>query len=115
MEEYYNSLDIEELFINGFRSAICPLYHEKKKNSKTDLVFLPYNFNFDQKNRDALQINLKESITILLIDTSHNIFHSPVDAKTFELSFQSIDVSKSEKKSLKENTGNKTKNNPEMK
>lgn len=49
----------------------CPYYFSLDKSNIADLVFLPYNYIFDSKIRQRLNMSFKDSI--LLIDEGHNI------------------------------------------
>ena len=97
----YDLIDIEELCTNAVKYEFCPFYLQRNKLIKAEIVFLPYNYIFDQRFRTALKIDLKESNAVLLIDEAHNIVNSLEDAKTFELSYKILDDSLSDIKSLK--------------
>lgn len=64
-------VDIEDLVRIGRMENTCPYYMAKKIVPDADIVFMPYNYLFDPKIRNANQISLKNAIVI--IDEAHNV------------------------------------------
>ena len=67
----YNMCDIEELHKAGKNTRFCPFFFEREKMKKSDIVFLPYNYIVDSAVREALEIDMKN--TIVIIDEAHNL------------------------------------------
>ena len=63
--------DIEELHKAGKNTRFCPFFFEREKMKKSDIVFLPYNYIVDSAVREALEIDMKN--TIVIIDEAHNL------------------------------------------
>lgn len=63
--------DIEDLGHIGRMKNACPYYMAKKMVPFADIVFMPYNYLFDPKIRNANQISLQNAI--LIIDEAHNV------------------------------------------
>ena len=61
--------DIEELHKAGKNTRFCPFFFEREKMKKSDIVFLPYNYIVDSAVREALEIDMKN--TIVIIDEAH--------------------------------------------
>lgn len=63
--------DIEDLGRIGKMENACPYYIAKKMVADADIVFMPYNYLFDPKIRNANNIDLQNAIVI--IDEAHNV------------------------------------------
>ena len=85
----YDCIDIDEMKKIGENSNFCPFYFQRKKKEIADIIFLPYNYVFDQKLLRILKINLTNSI--LIIDEAHNIENVCESAYSAELSTKTID------------------------
>ncbi|TYJ14007.1 hypothetical protein E1A91_A10G089100v1 [Gossypium mustelinum] len=75
-------LDIEDLVQLGRNIGTCPYYGSRSMITSADLVVLPYQSLLSKASREALGLNLKDSIVI--IDEAHNLADSLIsmyDAK----------------------------------
>ncbi|KAL3898360.1 MAG: hypothetical protein SGCHY_002794 [Lobulomycetales sp.] len=79
-------MDIEDLNKFGEEHSCCPYYisQEVFPPSKSDIVFLPYNYLTDPVSRSSQKIDLKNSI--LIFDESHNLESSCRDVSSWEIS-----------------------------
>ena len=64
-------LDIEELVKLGHSCGPCPYLLSKEMTASADIVFMPYNYLIDPKNRMGLDISWENSI--LIFDEAHNL------------------------------------------
>lgn len=64
-------LDIEELGTLGRGNGPCPYYLSREVATTSDIVFLPYNYLIEKKQREHLQVKFENSIVIF--DEGHNI------------------------------------------
>ena len=79
-----NLIDIEELCKNGKKDKFCPFYYQiDKSKSVADIIFMPYNYIFDEDIRNTLNINLKGNI--IIIDEAHNTRQTCEEAKTIQI------------------------------
>jgi len=85
----YNCIDIDEFKRIAEQSNFCPFYFQRRKKDAADIIFLPYNYIFNKKLLNILELNLKCSI--LLIDEAHNIEKVCEDSCSLELSNIQID------------------------
>ena len=85
LEDQKNNLvDIEELCKNGKKNNFCPFYHQIEKSKiLADVIFMPYNYIFDEDIRNTLNINLKGNI--IIIDEAHNTRQTCEEAKTIQI------------------------------
>ncbi|KAJ7951773.1 Helicase-like [Quillaja saponaria] len=68
------ALDIEDLANLGRSMGTCPYYGSRSMVPIADLVVLPYQSLLSKSSREALGLNLKDSI--LIIDEAHNLADS---------------------------------------
>ena len=80
----FNMMDIEDLCKNGKKLQFCPFYQqiEIAKNF-SDIVFMPYNYIFDEDINKIMEIDLENNI--LIIDEAHNIRKVCEDSKSVEI------------------------------
>ncbi|GMH37031.1 hypothetical protein BSKO_04904 [Bryopsis sp. KO-2023] len=78
-------MDIEDLGILGRGTGPCPYFLTREIAKFSDIVFLPYNYLIDKRQRERLPIDLNGSIVIF--DEAHNVEQCCSDAASFE--FQS--------------------------
>ena len=82
--EKNNMLDIEELFKNGKEQTFCPFYQQIEiAKSYSDIVFMPYNYIFDEDISKIMEINITNDI--IIIDEAHNIRRVCEDSKSIEI------------------------------
>ena len=67
----YDGLTVDELKLKAKMYKFCPYFFEKDKSKHADIIFLPYNYIFDNKICSRSNFNLKNSI--LIIDEAHNL------------------------------------------
>lgn len=65
-------LDIEDLVKLGQLSGPCPYLLSKEMASTADIVFMPYNYLIDAKNRMGLGKICWEN-AVLIFDEAHNL------------------------------------------
>ena len=65
-------LDIEDLVTLGRSSGPCPYLLSKEMGSTAEIVFMPYNYLIDAKNRMGLGRICWEN-SILIFDEAHNL------------------------------------------
>lgn len=63
--------DIENANEWGNSKALCPYYGLRSLQAQADITFCPYNYLLDTNIRNAMNINLSNSI--IIIDEAHNI------------------------------------------
>lgn len=63
--------DIEELSILGKTTKTCAYYGTRKAILDADIICVPYNLLLQKSSRDAIGLQLEESIVIL--DEAHNV------------------------------------------
>ena len=82
--EKYNMIDMEDLCRNGKKFLFCPFYQQienAKKNS--DIIFMPYNYIFDEDIRNIMEIDVENNI--IIIDEAHNVRKVCEDSKSVEI------------------------------
>ena len=88
--ERNNMLDIEELFKNGKSQTFCPFYQQIEiAKSYSDIVFMPYNYIFDEDINNIMEIDFSNDI--ILIDEAHNIRKVCEDSKSIEIKSNDFD------------------------
>ena len=65
-------LDIEDLVTLGRASGPCPYLLSKEMAASSDIVFMPYNYLIDAKNRMGLGKICWEN-SVLIFDEAHNL------------------------------------------
>lgn len=81
-------LDIEDLVKLGQLSGPCPYLLSKEMASTADIVFMPYNYLIDAKNRMGLGKICWEN-AVLIFDEAHNLeVHSCVSFPGFGCSLK---------------------------
>ena len=77
-------LDIEELFKNGKAKTFCPFYQQIEiAKSYSDIVFMPYNYIFDEDINKIMEISITNDI--IIIDEAHNIRRVCEESKSIEI------------------------------
>ena len=88
--EKNNMLDIEELFKNGKSQTFCPFYQQIEiAKSYSDIVFMPYNYIFDEDINNIMEIDITNDI--LIVDEAHNIRKVCEDSKSIEIKNNDFD------------------------
>ena len=64
--------EIEQLVKLGNIRGPCPFYLAREMARTADLVFMPYNYLIDSKNRAGLNM-LRLENSILIFDEAHNV------------------------------------------
>ena len=84
INEKVNMMDIEDLVKIGKKLTFCPFYqqYETAKNS-SDIVFMPYNYIFDEDINKIMEIDIENSI--IIIDEAHNVRKVCEDSKSVEI------------------------------
>ena len=86
--ERNNMMDIEELFKNGKLQTFCPYYQQIEiAKSYSDIIFMPYNYIFDEDIYNIMEIDITNDI--IIVDEAHNIRKVCEDSKSIEI--KSID------------------------
>ena len=82
--ERNNCLDIESLCINGKKETFCPFYQQiESAKTYSDIVFMPYNYIFDEYINDIMGIDVENNI--IIIDEAHNIRQVCEESKSIEI------------------------------
>ena len=82
--EKNNCLDIESLFINGKKQTFCPFYQQiESAKSYSDIIFMPYNYIFDEEINKTLEIDIENNI--IIIDEAHNLRQVCEDSKSVDI------------------------------
>ena len=68
----HEPLEIEQLVKMGNIRGPCPFYLAREMARTADLVFMPYNYLIDSKNRSGLNM-LRLENSILIFDEAHNV------------------------------------------
>ncbi|KAK9100891.1 hypothetical protein Scep_024321 [Stephania cephalantha] len=76
-------VDIEELVNIGRTNGPCPYYLSRELHKVVDILFTPYNYLIDRRNRDSLSVLWKDSV--LIFDEAHNLESICADAASFDL------------------------------
>ncbi|XP_017736746.1 PREDICTED: regulator of telomere elongation helicase 1 isoform X3 [Rhinopithecus bieti] len=76
-------LDIEDLVKSGSKHRVCPYYLSRNLKQQADIVFMPYNYLLDAKNRRAHSIDLKG--TVVIFDEAHNVEKMCEESASFDL------------------------------
>lgn len=79
--------DIEDLAELGKQKRVCPYYatREVANNGWAEVIALPYQLLLQKESRDALGINLKNSVVI--VDEAHNLIDTISSLHSMELTF----------------------------
>ena len=103
--EHYSNLelgciDIEDIIKKGKEKFFCPFYTQrlKVKKGKCDLIFMPYNYIFQNEIRKTMEIKLNHNI--LIIDEAHNVRQNCEDAKSIEVNFKDLEEMRSDLKEV---------------
>lgn len=76
-------VDIEELYQEGKQSCFCPFYLGRDTLRFAHVVFLSYNYLFNDGFRDTIDPYLENSI--IIFDEAHNVPGSAEENQSFEL------------------------------
>ncbi|OUM58708.1 hypothetical protein PIROE2DRAFT_34546, partial [Piromyces sp. E2] len=81
--------DIEELASLGIRHENCPYYGSRSASKMAQIITLPYNLLIQKSSREALGLDLKDSI--IIFDEAHNIIDTITNTYSFMLDSNMID------------------------
>ncbi|ORX45561.1 DNA repair helicase [Piromyces finnis] len=81
--------DIEELASLGIRHENCPYYGSRSASKMAQIITLPYNLLIQKSSREALGLDLKDSI--IIFDEAHNIIDTITNTYSFMLDSDMID------------------------
>lgn len=76
-------LDIEEAAAGGMEAGVCAYYAARKALPLAEVVALPYNLLLSAPSRQALGLDLTDSVVV--IDEAHNIINSVIDVHSVTL------------------------------
>ncbi|XP_015683954.1 regulator of telomere elongation helicase 1, partial [Protobothrops mucrosquamatus] len=62
---------------------VCPYYLSKSLKQQADIIFMPYNYLLDSKNRKGHNLDLKGAVVIL--DEAHNVEQLCEELSSFDL------------------------------
>lgn len=80
--------DIEELVVNGQKVKACPYYASRQAAADAQIVVLPYNTLLHKSTREAIGINLKDSVVV--VDEAHNLLETVGHIHSVEISGKQI-------------------------
>ena len=95
----YDNKTINEMKIIGKKQKFCPFYYEKEKCQNSDIIFLPYNYIFDNKIFKRMPFDISNSI--LIVDEGHNIPQTCSDSFSIDLNTNLIEAVMHELKTVK--------------
>ena len=82
--EKNNCIDIESLCINGKKQTFCPFYQQiESAKSYSDIIFMPYNYLFDEDINNIIGIDVENNI--IIVDEAHNLRQVCEDSKSVEI------------------------------
>ena len=88
--EKTNMMDIEDLCKNGRYYTFCPFYQQIDISKKyADIIFMPYNYIFDEDINNILEIDIENNI--IIIDEAHNVRKVCEDSKSVEIKSTDFD------------------------
>ncbi|KAH0619285.1 hypothetical protein JD844_019210 [Phrynosoma platyrhinos] len=76
-------MDVEDLVKNGNKHRVCPYYLTRNLKQQADIIFMPYNYLLDPKNRRAHNLDLKG--TVVILDEAHNVERLCEELASFDL------------------------------
>ncbi|EGR30093.1 regulator of telomere elongation helicase 1, putative [Ichthyophthirius multifiliis] len=102
LEEIFSTdiMDIEELRQNGQKNGFCPYFHSRRVKDCVDIIFMPYNYIFDNQNASPFNIELTNSI--LIFDEAHNIAKIAEESTSFSITIKNLEAIETEIKLLRE-------------
>ncbi len=68
----YDNKDIEEMYQIGDLNEFCPFHFGRNKMEIADIIFLPYNYLFDETIKKTLPNDIYKN-SVFIIDEGHNI------------------------------------------
>ena len=90
LSEKFNLLDIEDLCKSGRNFEFCPFYQQiEKAKNYSDIVFMPYNYIFDEDISSIMEIDIRNNI--IIIDEAHNVRKVCEDSKSVEIKSNDFD------------------------
>ena len=79
--EKINMMDIEDLCKAGRYHTFCQFYQQIEISKKfADIIFMPYNYIFDEDINNILEIDIENNI--IIIDETHNVRKVCEDSKS---------------------------------
>ena len=88
--EKNNCLDIESLCALGKKQTFCPFYQQiENAKSYSDIIFMPYNYIFDEDINNIMDIDVENNI--IIIDEAHNLRQVCEDSKSVEINEDDFD------------------------
>ena len=82
--EKVNMMDIEDLYKYGEKFNFCPFYQQIEiAKNYSDIVFMPYNYIFDEDINNIMGIDIENNI--IIIDEAHNVRKVCEDSKSVEI------------------------------
>lgn len=81
--------DIEDAYKFGKAHIACPYYGSRSLQEQADITFSPYNYLLDPSIRQAMDINLSQSI--IIFDEAHNIEDICRESASFVIDTKQID------------------------
>ncbi|GJQ13595.1 hypothetical protein GpartN1_g5386.t1 [Galdieria partita] len=93
--------DIEDLVRIGKRHNLCPYFASQELMKRAELIFCPYSYLLDPVVRNAMQVELSNSVVIL--DEAHNIEDVCREAASCEVSIEELEQVRTELETLEMN------------
>ena len=101
-------LDIEELKILAKEVKFCPLYYMRNYAQFSEIIFMSYNYIFNDIFRGIMKIGPLLNDSILVVDEAHNILNLCEDSKTKSIDYKNI-IDEIKRLNDEKNTNNKEK------
>ena len=83
-------LDIEDLKLEAENKYFCPLYYLRQKIEIADIIFMSYNYIFNDIFRYIMKIGPLLEDSIIIVDEAHNILSLCEDSKTRAIDYKNI-------------------------
>lgn len=85
-------MDIEDLVTMGKNHKVCPFYYTRSKVEDAEIVFVPYNYLFDNDARATTMGDIAWDNAVIIFDEAHNLESFASESASFDLS--TLDISR---------------------
>lgn len=79
-------MDIEDLVTMGKNHKVCPFYYTRSKVEAAEIVFVPYNYLFDNDARSSTLADIQWDNAVIIFDEAHNLESFASESASFDLS-----------------------------
>ncbi|CAJ1943060.1 unnamed protein product [Cylindrotheca closterium] len=85
-------MDIEDIVAMGKTHKVCSFYYTRSKVEEADLIFVPYNYLFDNDARTTTLAEVAWDNAVIIFDEAHNLESFASESASFDLS--TLDISR---------------------